>query len=104
MVIYNHGGTDGNDGGNLNGVVTAQGWTVQPVLLDANGRPIIGPAGSPTPPDSLGQCLDWAKRGWVFATSAYRGENVNIASSSPQFSPPQHHGPPTAMSSSAWAR
>ena len=40
----------------------------------------------PTPiPDSLGQCLDWAKRGWVFATSSYRGESVNITSSSPEF-------------------
>jgi hypothetical protein len=89
VVVFNHGGTGSNDGGNLNGVVTAQGWTVQPVLLGANGQPIIGPDGLPTPiPDSLGQCLDWAKRGWVFATSAYRGEGVTITSSSPQFSPP----------------
>ena len=66
-----------------------QGWTVQPVLLGANGQPVLGPNGLPTPiPDSLGQCLDWAKRGWVFATSAYRGEGVTITSSSPQFSPP----------------
>ena len=89
VVVFNHGGTGSNDGGNLNGVVTAQGWTVQPVLLGANGQPAIGPNGLPIPtPDSLGQCLDWAKRGWVFATSAYRGEGVTITSSSPQFSPP----------------
>jgi hypothetical protein len=69
VVIYNHGGTDGTNGGNLNGVVTSTGWTQQPT----NG------------PDSLGQCVDWAKRGWVFATTTYRGENVNIASMSPQF-------------------
>jgi hypothetical protein len=89
IVIFNHGGTGSGDGGNLNGVVTAQGWTVQPVLLGANGQPVIGPNGLPTPiPDSLGQCLDWAKRGWVFATSAYRGEGVTITSASSQFSPP----------------
>ena len=89
VVIFNHGGTGSGDGGNLNGVVTAQGWTVQPVLLGANGQPVIGPNGLPIPiPDSLGQCLDWAKRGWVFATSAYRGEGVTITSASPQFSPP----------------
>lgn len=69
VAIYNHGGTGPTDGGNLNGVITAAGWTSQP----SNG------------PDSLGQCIDWAKRGWVFATSAYRGENVNITSSSPAF-------------------
>ena len=67
VVIYNHGGTGAGDGGNINGVITATGWTSQPT----NG------------PDSLGQCIDWAKRGWVFATSAYRGENVNISSSPP---------------------
>ena len=89
VVVFNHGGTGSGDGGNLNGVVTAQGWTVQPVLLGANGQPVIGPNGLPTPiPDSLGQCLDWAKRGWVFATSAYRGEGVTITSASSQFSPP----------------
>ncbi|MGA8356030.1 MAG: hypothetical protein WB772_01625, partial [Xanthobacteraceae bacterium] len=89
VVVFNHGGTGSGDGGNLNGVVTAQGWTVLPVLLGANGQPVIGPDGLPTPiPDSLGQCLDWAKRGWVFATSAYRGEGVTITSASSQFSPP----------------
>jgi hypothetical protein len=69
VVIYNHGGTDSTNGGNVTGVVTAAGWTSQP-------------AGAP---DGLGQCLDWAKRGWVFATSAYRGESVSITSSSPAF-------------------
>jgi hypothetical protein len=37
------------------------------------------------PPDNLGQCLDWAKRGWVFASSAYRGESVSITSSDSAF-------------------
>ena len=68
VAIFNHGGTGSTDGGNINGSITAAGWTTQP-----------------SGPDSLGQCIDWAKRGWVFATSAYRGENVNIASSSPAF-------------------
>jgi hypothetical protein len=68
VVIYNHGGTDNTNGGNITGVVTAAGWTSQPFA-----------------PDGLGQCLDWAKRGWVFATSSYRGESVNITSSSPEF-------------------
>lgn len=89
VVIYNHGGTGSTDGGNLNGVVTAAGWTTQPYLLGPNGQPVIGPNGLPIPlPDSLGQCLDWAKRGWVFATSSYRGEGVTITSSNPEFSPP----------------
>ena len=89
VVIYNHGGTGSGDGGNLNGVVTASGWTVQPVLLGANGQPVLGPNGLPIPvPDSLGQCLDWAKRGWVFATSAYRGESVVITSQNPNFPTP----------------
>ena len=69
VVIYNHGGTDNTNGGNITGVVTAAGWTAQP----SNA------------PDGLGQCLDWAKRGWVFATSSYRGEAVQITSSSPEF-------------------
>ena len=69
VVIYNHGGTGNTNGGNITGVVTAAGWTTQP-------------SGAP---DGLGQCLDWAKRGWVFATSSYRGEAVSITSSSPQF-------------------
>jgi dienelactone hydrolase len=72
VVIYNHGGLDNTNGGNINGVVTASGWTALPSLL----------------PDSLGQCLDWAKRGWVFATSSYRGESVNITSMSPEFPAP----------------
>ena len=89
VVIYNHGGTGSGDGGNLNGVVTASGWTAQPVLLGANGQPVLGPNGLPIPvPDSLGQCLDWAKRGWVFATSAYRGESVVITSQNPSFPTP----------------
>ena len=69
VVIYNHGGTDNTNGGSITGVVTASGWTAQP----------------PGAPDGLGQCLDWAKRGWVFATSTYRRESMTITSSSPQF-------------------
>ena len=30
VVIYNHGGTDKTNGGNITGVVTAAGWTIQP--------------------------------------------------------------------------
>jgi hypothetical protein len=30
VVIYNHGGTDNTNGGNIIGVVTAAGWTAQP--------------------------------------------------------------------------
>ena len=71
IVIYNHGGIDGPaspTGGDLSGNI-ASGWTTQPT----------------TGPDSLGQCLDWAKRGWVFATSAYRGSSVNITSAGSTF-------------------
>ncbi len=68
VVIYNHGGTNASNGGNISGNVTAAGWTSQP------------PA-----PDGLGQCIDWAKRGWIFAASSYRGENVHITSASPSF-------------------
>ena len=76
VVIYNHGGTGSNDGGNISGVVTSTGWTAQP-------PPPMGQMFGP--PDNLGQCLDWAKRGWVFATSAYRGESINIASTDTAF-------------------
>lgn len=82
VVIYNHGGTDRGDidlggtdkgnGGGITGVVTAAGWTTQP----------------PASPDGLGQCLDWAKRGWIFASSSYRGESIYIQSSSPEFATP----------------
>ena len=67
IVIYNHGGIDAPlspTAGDLFGNI-ASGWTMQP----SNGV------------DSLGQCLDWAKRGWVFATSAYRGSSVTISGS-----------------------
>ena len=76
VVIYNHGGFDKTNGGNVSGLVTAAGWTDVP-------PPPMGQMYSP--PDGLGQCVDWAKRGWVFATSAYRGENVNIASMNAAF-------------------
>ena len=92
VVIYNHGGTGAGDGGNINGVITATGWTSQPT----NG------------PDSLGQCIDWAKRGWVFATSAYRGENVNITAAAPASpaTPPYPSGTWQSGGTieSAWAR
>jgi hypothetical protein len=69
VVVYNHGGINASDAGNLTGSITTAGWTKQP----ANGA------------DNLGQCLDWAKRGWIFATSSYRGESVNITSASSEF-------------------
>jgi len=31
VVIYNHGGTDNTNGGSITGVVTASGWTAQPL-------------------------------------------------------------------------
>ncbi|HWA88796.1 MAG TPA: hypothetical protein VG889_02090 [Rhizomicrobium sp.] len=90
VVIYNHGGTDRGDvdtggmdlgnGGGLSGNVTASGWTSQPFVATP-----LAPGGIAIFPDSLGQCVDWAKRGWIFATSAYRGEQVRITSASPSF-------------------
>jgi|GEM_PF-3253351 len=90
VVIYNHGGTDrGNvdlggtdlgNGGGLTGTVTASGWTSQPYVTTT-----AAPGGVAIFPDSLGQCVDWAKRGWIFATSSYRGEQVHITSASPAF-------------------
>jgi hypothetical protein len=69
VAIYNHGGLFSFNGGNVSGVVTSTGWT-----------------GAPTgEPDGLGQCIDWAKRGWIFATSSYRGESIKITSSSTDF-------------------
>jgi dienelactone hydrolase len=70
VLIYNHGGFGG-----IAGVVTSSGWTSPPLLPLAT-------------PDGLGQCLDWAKRGWVVAMSSYRGENVNITSASSAFPAP----------------
>jgi len=69
LVIYNHGGT---------APPTAATSAV-------SSPPPAGRRNRRGAPDGLGQCIDWAKRGWVFATSSYRGENVNITSSSPQF-------------------
>jgi hypothetical protein len=81
VIVFNHGGTQLGNGGNVNGAVNASGWTYQPTYQ---------PPGMPPPmpqilPDTLGQCVDWAKRGWVYAVSSYRGENVNITSSDPDF-------------------
>ena len=67
VVIYNHGGILGL--GNLHGAVTAAGWTTPPTGTS----------------DDLGQCIDWAKRGWVFAMSSYRNESIAITSSSSEF-------------------
>jgi hypothetical protein len=80
LVIYNHGGINygrnsmgvDNDIGSLHGNVTSTGWTSAP----ASGG------------DDLGQCIDWAKRGWIFAMSSYRAESIAITSSSPAFTPP----------------
>ena len=75
LVVYNHGGIHGPiDLGSLHGNVTASGWTSAP-------PPAIGTA------DDLGQCVDWAKRGWIFAVSSYRGESIIINSASPEFQP-----------------
>ncbi|HEX4292915.1 MAG TPA: hypothetical protein VHZ29_02160 [Rhizomicrobium sp.] len=71
VVVFNHGGIDSPltpTGGDLTGAIVS-GWTTQP----ANAT------------DSLGQCLDWAKRGWVFATSSYRGSSVTITSGGANF-------------------
>ena len=73
VVIYNHGGINGMVGGNINGSITSSGWTTPP----GGGNP-----------DELGQCIDWAKRGWVVAMSSYRGGIMNITSSSSEFTPP----------------
>lgn len=73
MVVYNHGGINygaGNDLGSLHGKVTADGWTTAPSAGAA---------------DDLGQCIDWAKRGWIFAMSSYRAESIAITSDSPSF-------------------
>jgi hypothetical protein len=69
VAIYNHGGVFSFNGGNVSGMVTSSGWTSAPKGV----------------PDGLGQCIDWAKRGWVFATSSYRGESIKITSSSTDF-------------------
>jgi hypothetical protein len=74
LVVYNHGGINyggGVDGGSLHGKVTADGWTTAP---------------SATSADDLGQCIDWAKRGWIFAMSSYRAESIAITSDNPSFS------------------
>jgi hypothetical protein len=64
VVIYNHGGLTGPDAtGNLFGSVTSSGWTAPPPNNTT---------------DDLGQCVDWAKRGWIFAMSAYRGGIVTL--------------------------
>ncbi len=83
LVIYNHGGADygpQGDIGSLHGKITSTGWTSAP-------PPILLPSQSmPTPvADDLGQCIDWAKRGWIFAMSSYRAESISITSQSPAF-------------------
>jgi hypothetical protein len=70
MVVYNHGGINYGpnsplgDIGSLHGHVTMSKWTAAP----ATGN------------DDLGQCVDWAKRGWIFAMSSYRAESIAIVS------------------------
>ena len=73
MVVYNHGGINAGaagDSGSLHGNVTATGWTSPPAA------PLT---------DDLGQCVDWAKRGWIFAMSSYRAETIYIDSQDPAF-------------------
>ena len=81
MVVYNHGGINYGavDIGSLHGNVTSTGWTSPP-------------AGSWA--DDLGQCVDWAKRGWIFAMSSYRAETIYIDSQDPAF---------TGNSANSWA-
>ncbi len=70
LVVYNHGGinygTGNQDIGSLHGHVTSDKWTAAPAVSTEN--------------DDLGQCVDWAKRGWIFAMSSYRAESIAIAS------------------------
>ena len=66
VVIYNHGGYWG-----IFGAVNKDGWATPPPQTYL-------PDG-----DDLGQCLDWANRGWVFAEPSYRGEGLNITSADP---------------------
>jgi hypothetical protein len=76
VVIYNHGGINfgnGVDLGSLHGNLNGAGWTIPQAAL--------GPA------DDLGQCFEWAKRGWIFAMSSYRGESISISA-------PQNQSPP----------
>ena len=105
VVVFNHGGTGSGDGGNLNGVVTAQGWTVQPVLLGANGQPVIGPTVCPplfrtasasvsTGPSAAG-CSRPRPIAAKASPSRRRARSFRLR---------QRHGCPTARSSSAWAR
>jgi uncharacterized ParB-like nuclease family protein len=90
VVIYNHGGINYGptigDIGSLHGNLNADGWSI----------PVLQPP-PPTLPiaDDLGQCFDWAKRGWIFAMSSYRGESIYI-------SPPssQNQNPP--LPTGAW--
>jgi hypothetical protein len=71
MVVYNHGGINAGPGnpdtGSLHGNVT-NGWTSPPAGSAAGSA------------DDLGQCVDWAKRGWIFAMSSYRAETIYISS------------------------
>jgi hypothetical protein len=71
MVVYNHGGINYGSGnpdiGSLHGHVTNNSsgpWTTAPA----------------TGSDDLGQCVDWAKRGWIFAMSSYRAESIAVTS------------------------
>jgi hypothetical protein len=70
MVVYNHGGINYGAGsplgdiGSLHGHITSSKWTAAPAV------------GS----DDVGQCIDWAKRGWIFAMSSYRAESIAIVS------------------------
>jgi dienelactone hydrolase len=61
VVIYNHGGVIG---------ISAT------VNQDGSGGA-----------DDLGRCADWAKRGWVFAESVYRGECFSVTSNNHDVNP-----------------
>jgi hypothetical protein len=83
LVVYNHGGINYGsnsslgDIGSLHGNLTSAGWTSQPPAIPP--PPGSPPGTLPTPvADDLGQCVDWAKRGWIFAMSSYRAESIYI--------------------------
>ncbi len=78
VVIYNHGGINlgiAGDIGSLHGQLSNDGWAVPPQQPPPPAPPIA---------DDLGQCFDWAKRGWIFAMSSYRGESIYISAPSSQ--------------------
>ena len=69
MVVFNHGGINAGPGHDI-GSAAVQ-------VNSGDGWPNVGAV------DALGLCVDWAKRGWIFAMSSYRAESFYINSSNP---------------------